>query len=131
MYRISIFVKKRTAVFEDTTMAYNRWVQGIAARDQNAVPTSLAKLLGLSDDNNQYPNNAKTLRGLHPLLDGIPTIAGEAFLSLANMKQKVDAALASNLGQSKENKEVLLAIRRQILRTVKSLKLTIKLLERL
>lgn len=124
-------MKKRTAVFEDTTMAYNRWVQGIASRDLNAVPTSLGKLLGLSGENDQYPNSAKSPRSLHPLLDGIPTIAGEAFLSLANMKQKIDGALMSNLADTPKTKEELMAIRRQILRTVNNLKLSIKLLEKL
>jgi len=124
-------VKKRTAVFEDTTMAYNRWVQGIASRDLNAVPTSLGKLLGLSGENDQYPNSAKAPRGLHPVLDGIPTIAGEAFLSLANMKQKIDTALMSNLADTPKTKEELMAIRRQILRTVNNLKLSIKMLEKL
>ena len=112
-------------------MAYNRWVQGIAARDMGSTPVSLSKLLGLSDEYDQSPNNVKVPKQLHPLLDNTAGIVGNAYLSLSNLKQKIDLLLRSNAIESKEEREKILKIRRQIIRTIIKFKRVVKLLEEL
>lgn len=122
---------KKSVLFEDTTMAYNRWVQGVATRQLDAMPTSLNKLLGLDGRDNQYPNKAKANKTLHPILDNTPEIIGNALVSLLNLRSKLNVALQSNLRESKRDRAKLLETRQQVQKTLNELRHTIKLFDQL
>lgn len=122
---------RKSILFEDATMAYNRWVQGIASRQMDVAPTSLSKLIGLDGRNDQYPNNVKAGNSLHPLLDNTPMIVGDALISLLNLKTKLNTALQSNLKKTKNDKLRLIKAKKQVQKTIDELKITIKTFEQL
>ena len=119
---------QKSIVFEDVTAASNRWVEGPGFNSQSATPTSLGKLLGLSGETNQYPNNVKQTKSIHPLLVSVPASIGDALLSLANIKHSLDTALQSNLARSKEDKDKLIRARRQIITVSNRIKFAARLL---
>jgi hypothetical protein len=100
-------VKKTTALFEDTEMAYNRWVQGIASREQSSSKTSLASIFNANKakplDNEHPPEN----KPLHPVLEKTPEIVGCILLDLANLDSKIKVALNSNMARDPKKKEIL------------------------
>ena len=112
-------------------MAYNRWVQGIASRELGTTPVSLNKLLGLDGGQSQYPNNAKALKTLHPILDNTPEILGNALISLLELRTKLNVALQSNLSDSEQDKLKLLRTKKQVNKTLAELKRTIETFETL
>jgi len=76
---------KRPVLFEDTTMYYNKWVQGIASRDQSGQRTSLKDLLKVNDQHlEQNPNNAKADTAMpYPLANAV-SILGELVVTTSN-----------------------------------------------
>lgn len=119
---------KKSIVFEDATMATSRWVEGPGFSSQSAMPTSLGKLLGVSDETDQFPNNVKQTKSLHPLLVSVPASIGDAILSLANIRQSLDNALRSNLARSEEDRNKLIRARRQIIATTNHLKFATRII---
>jgi hypothetical protein len=99
-------MKKASALFEDTTMAYNRWTQGIASREIKANKTSLGDLLNPQKDK---PMGAPTTKDvpLHPCLAKSPEIVGSMLMDLSNLQAKLKTALASNMAQDPKKKSDL------------------------
>jgi len=108
-------VRKATVIFEDATMAYNRWVQGIASREHSATPVNIAQLVG------KQASPDKPARPLHPTLDKSPEILGNTILNLTNLRQKISCALDSNLATKPENKKVLLKLQKKIAKNLRFL----------
>jgi hypothetical protein len=108
-------VRRATAIFEDTTMAYNRWVQGIASREHATTQVGVAQLMGRQNSPDKPP------KPLHPTLDKTPEILGNAILNLTNLRQKVNLALVSNLAQDSKKKNTLLKIQKKISRNLRFL----------
>ena len=104
---------KTKAIFEDTTMAYNRWTQGIASRE-----LSTSKV-GLSDLIKKQPKVDKAPKPLHPILAKTPETVGTIIVCLQNLKQKVDLALDSNLARNSKHKETLMFLKRKINRNLR------------
>ena len=94
-------MRKTTAIFEDTTMAYNRWVQGVASRELNATKVGMGDIIGKTS----RPDKPK--KPLHPLLDKAPETLGGIVLNLNNLRQKIKLALDSNLARKERNKVIL------------------------
>jgi len=101
-------VNRTTALFEDTTMAYNRWVQGIASRELASTRVNVPQVL------NKQPIVDKAPKTMHPVLDKTPEIVGSLILNLTNLSQKVDLALNSNLVKSERKKETLIRLQKKI-----------------
>ena len=108
-------MRRKTAIFEDTTMAYNRWVQGIASREHASTQVGIAQLMGRQTRPDKPP------RPLHPTLDKTPEILGNTILNLTNLRQKVNLALSSNLAQDPKKKNILLNIQKKIARNLRFL----------
>ena len=119
---------QKSIVFEDVTAASSRWIEGPGYSSQSATPTSLGKLLGLSGETDQYPNNVKSTKSIHPLLVSVPASIGDALLSLANVKLSIDNALQSNLAKSAVDKDKLIRARRQIISTSNHLNFAARLI---
>ena len=99
-------MKKTGVVFEDTTMAYNRWVQGIASRELNATQTPIKDLFDRK--RSQLPGATNAPPASHPIRDNTPEIVGNAVLSLSCIQQKLKQALSSNLARDPVKKQRLL-----------------------
>ena len=99
-------MKKTAALFEDTTMAYNRWVQGIASRELTASRVGLSDIL---DDKKAKPLGSKVVKDipLHPTLSKTPELVGTMLISLSNMEAKIRMALASNMAEDPEKTAIL------------------------
>ena len=99
-------MKKSEALFEDTTMAYNRWTQGIASREQSASKVGLKDIL---DDKKAQSLDTKTTKNipLHPTLTQTPALVGGILANLSNLEMKLKAALASNMVEDEEKEAIL------------------------
>ena len=118
-------MKKAITVFEDTTMAYNRWVQGIASGEHSAEQLPLTKAIE-GDFKRLHPNHSKTRRPLHPILDKSPEALGSAIIHLSNLKQMTKTALNSNLVHRGTNKQTLNRILYRLNRMSLLVQLTVK-----
>ena len=75
---------KKKLTLEDTTMYYNKWVQGIAAREFSAQRTKFKDLFKQSQDVDQTPNNAKAGNVLPYQLSQAATILGDLITNTTN-----------------------------------------------
>ena len=119
---------QKSIVFEDVTAASSRWIEGPGYSSQSTTPTSLGKLLGISGETDQYPNNVKKSKSLHPLLVSVPASVGDALLSLTNIRLSLNNALQSNLVRSEKDKDKLLRARRQITAAINHLKFAARII---
>ncbi len=120
-------MKKSGVVFEDTTMAYNRWVQGIASRELGATQTPVRDLL--DKKKSQMPGETNAPKTPHPILDNTPEIVGNAILALSCIQQKLKQALSSNLAQDPIKKQRLLYALKNNRASLNHISKTIKHLE--
>ena len=91
-------------------MAYNRWVQGIASREQSATKVTLGDVL---DGKKATPlDNKPSLKDkpLHPVLTQTPMLVGSIMTDLSNMEAKIKSALMSNMGHNPRKKRILLEL---------------------
>lgn len=123
-------MKRVPVVFEDTTMAYNRWVQGIASREISASSIPLSKVLN-DTQREQDPNFKQNNKSIHPILDKTPEIVGQVIMSLSNLKQKVKLALQSDLAHNLKKKESLKKTLRLINRELRIVQIIVKEFENL
>lgn len=91
-------MKKYKTLFEDTTMRYNKWVQGVAQRDMSTTPMRLSDV---KKPGTKEPNTTP------PILDGTSQILGCIVLNVGNLQQKLMVALESTLAEKKETKKIL------------------------
>lgn len=106
-------MRKDLPIFEDATMAFNRWTQGIAARELNATKVGLSDIIGKTS----RPDKPK--KPLHPILDKTPETVGGLILNLTNLKMKIKQALNSNLTQKETNKIILKRLLKKVERNLR------------
>jgi|TARA_R110000868_G_scaffold243770_1_gene499772 hypothetical protein len=99
-------VKKTTALFEDTTMAYNRWVQGIASRQLGATKMTVSDVLDSKKPKSFDGATTKDIP-IHPSLAKTPELVGSILVNLSNIESKLKDALASNMSQDPQKKLIL------------------------
>lgn len=120
---------KKTVVFEDATMAYNRWVQGIASREMSSTQVPLRDLV--DKRSNQLPGETNALVWNHPILDGAPGIVGSAIMSISALRQKLSQARGSNLASDPVKKQHLLYAMKYTKASLENLSAAIKHLEKI
>jgi len=98
-------VKKFAVVFEDTTLASDRWAQSLGSTTSSTRVT-VGDILGLKSQN-QDPNNVNLSKPIHPILSGAPEALGSAIVNMYNIRQKVKSAMGSNLANDPNKKEIL------------------------
>lgn len=77
----------KKVVFEDATMSYNRWVQGIASREQNSGKVTLFDLF--DKQTRQFPGSQKEEVYIPPTLSNISTLLGNIVVNNANLQDKM------------------------------------------
>lgn len=116
---------------EDTTMNYNKWVQGIAAREFSAQRVFLRDILGKSNENDQYPNNVVDSKVLpYPLNNLVPSI-GNVIFNLNNSLTLLRSSEQNPICSSKENIGYINAAIADLTEAYKFVKSTIKRLDNL
>ena len=84
---------KKKVLFEDTVMAYNKWVSGIAAREFNSQRMKFKDLVSRDFDTDQSPNNVKVGKALPYQLVNAANILGDLFTSTSNAINAFESAL--------------------------------------
>ena len=77
----------KKVIFEDATMAYNRWTQGIASREFAAGKVTLFDLF--DKYNKQFPNDAKDHTYIPPTLTTSVDLIGNILNSNSNFRDKI------------------------------------------
>ena len=76
---------KNKVLFEDTVMAYNKWVQGLASREFNAQRLKFKDLFSTNHDlTSQSPNDAKAGNVLPFPLTNIVSTLGDLSTNMSN-----------------------------------------------
>lgn len=76
---------KKQVLFEDTTMYYNKWVQGVASRDLASQKMGLKDLLKMDDQHlDQNPNGAKADNVLPYPMPNAVSILGDLVVNTSN-----------------------------------------------
>jgi len=116
---------------EDSTMNYNKWVQGIAAREFSSQRVFLRDILGKSNENDQYPNNVVDNKVLpYPLNNLIPSI-GNTIFNLNNSLTLLKSCEQNPICSSKDNIDYVNAARADLSEAYKFVKSAIKSLDNL
>jgi len=116
-------------ISEDSTMNYNKWVQGIAAREFSSQRVFLKDILGKTAENDQYPNNVIDNKILpYPLGNLIPCI-GNTLFNLTNALSLLKVSNQNPLCDDKPNVGYVDAARSELNEAYKFIKRAIKHLD--
>ncbi len=117
---------KSPILFEDATMYYNKWVQGIASRDLASQKIGLKELIDKNDEHmDQSPNTAKAEPVMPYPIPNAVSVLGELVTTTSNSLALFRQALKQ---PALENKK---AARAEIVLIITALKASMNILNRL
>jgi len=93
---------KKKIVFEDMTMQFNKWTQGISSREINAQRLSLRDLFDKTMSTSQYPNDAKAQKTLPYPISNVLNELSSLYVNAANSKRLFEQAMQYPLINKKE-----------------------------
>lgn len=100
---------KKKVFFEDATMQYNKWVQGIASREQASGKITLFDLF--DQNNKQIPGETDNPVYIPIAMTNVTAIIGSLLTDNANFQDKLRITWSSPYcKESKRNREILRGI---------------------
>lgn len=93
---------KKKIVFEDMTMQFNKWTQGISSREINAQRLSLRDLFDKTMSTSQYPNDTKAPKTLPYPISNVLNELSSLYVNAANSKRLFEQAMQYPLINKKE-----------------------------
>jgi hypothetical protein len=93
---------KRKIVFEDMTMQFNKWTQGISSREMSAQRLSLRDLFDKTMSTSQYPNDTKVPKTLPFPISNVLNELSSLYVNAANSKRLFEQAMQYPLINKRE-----------------------------
>jgi len=94
---------KKKVLFEDTTMQYNKWVSGQAAREFSSQRMKFKDLVSQYQDTDQSPNTTKADNVLPYQLVNAANILGDLFTNTNNAINAFENALDNPIVKKDKN----------------------------